>query len=91
MKVKNFAQFISEENAKHIEYIEIADGSDTELEAEVQGNDEHPDEEQCTRCGEKPEDCSCAEDDFWSTQNYHRVEKGEVEISEPKQQFKKED
>ena len=91
MKVKNFAQFISEENVKHIEDIEISDGADRELEAEVQGTDEHPDDELCPRCGEKPEDCSCAEDDYWSTQTYHRVEKGEEQKSKPKQEFKKED
>lgn len=90
MKVKSFAQFISEENVKHIEDIEIPDGSDKELEAEVQGAAEHPDEEECPRCGELPESCTCGEDDFWSTQTYHRVEKGEAKKSKPKQQFKKE-
>ena len=90
MKVKNFAQFISEENVKHIEDIEIPDGSDQDLEAEVQGRDEDPDDETCPRCGELPENCTCREDDFWSTQTYHRVEKGEVKTSNPKQQFKKE-
>ena len=57
MKVKNFFQFISEENVEHIEDIEISDGSDKELEAEVYGK-ESEEEESCARCGEMPQDCS---------------------------------
>ena len=88
MKVKNFFQFISEENVKHIEDIEISDGSDKDLEAEVYGK-ESDEEESCARCGEMPQDCSCAKDDYWSTQTYHRVEKGKTKEANPKQKFKK--
>ena len=45
--------------------------------------------ENCPRCGEHVEDCICEEDDPWSTQNYHRVPKGEEHKSKPKQEFKK--
>ncbi len=35
------------------------------------------------------EDCKCEEDDPWSTQNYHRVPKGEEEQAKPKKKKKK--
>ena len=89
MQIKTFAQFVAESTVDHIENIEISDGSDKKLEAEVAGTNSDEDEE-CPRCGELPEQCTCLEDDFWSTQNYHRVPKGKVEKSKPKQQFKKE-
>lgn len=88
MRVKTFTQFINEEKVDHIEDIEIQDGSDEKLEAEVTADGSYEDEE-CPRCGEMPDKCTCPEDDFWSTQNYHRVPKGEVEKSKPKQEFKK--
>tara|TARA_R110001599_G_scaffold51581_3_gene144801 strand:- start:783 stop:1058 length:276 start_codon:yes stop_codon:yes gene_type:complete len=88
-KVKSFVQFISEENVKHVEDIEISDGSDKELEAEVHGKESSDEDESCARCGEMSEDCSCNKDDYWSTQTYHRVEKGEEQKANPKQEFKK--
>lgn len=86
MSVMTFAQFLNETQVKHIENIEISDGSDEKLEAEVATDDAG--DEECPRCGEVPEECSCPADDFWSTQNYHRAPKGEVKKSKPKQEFK---
>ena len=63
-------------------------GVDAELEKEI--NDELEQiAENCPRCGEHIESCECAEEDPWSTQNYHRVPKGSEHKSKPKQQFKK--
>lgn len=72
----------------HIENIEITDDSDEEAEEEIEKyvNDKS---EYCPRCSEHKKDCQCGKDDPWSTQNYHRVPKGEVEKSKPKQNFKK--
>ena len=95
MFIKPFKDFIAEGTVKdkkpdHIEDIKKKeDGSNKELEKEVEEylDDVH---EECVRCGEHIEDCECAEKDPWSTQVYHRTPKGEVEKSEPKQNFKKE-
>ena len=35
--------------------------------------------------------CKCEEDDFWSTQNYHRTPPGEKVENDPKQKFKDEE
>jgi len=89
MRVKTFAQFVAEGKVDHIENIEINDGSDEKLEAEVAASSAG-EEEECPRCGEMPDTCTCTVDDFWSTQTYHRLPKGKMEKSKPKQQFKKE-
>ena len=63
-------------------------GANAELEKEI--NDElEKVAEDCPRCGEHIESCECAEEDPWSTQNYHRVPKGSEYKAKPKQQFKK--
>ena len=63
-------------------------GIDSELEKEI--NDELEQvAEDCPRCGEHIESCECAEEDPWSTQNYHRAPKGSEYKAKPKQQFKK--
>jgi hypothetical protein len=88
MQIKTFAQFIAESTVDHIENIEIPDGSDKKLEADVAAGGSYEDDE-CPRCGEMPDTCTCPVDDFWSTQTYHRLPKGKVEKSKPKQEFKK--
>ena len=63
-------------------------GIDKELEKEI--NDELEQvAEDCPRCGEHIESCECAEEDPWSTQNYHRAPKGTEQKAKPKQEFKK--
>ena len=53
MQIKTFAQFVAESTVDHIENIEISDGSDKKLEAEVTRTNSDEDEE-CPRCGELP-------------------------------------
>lgn len=94
--ILSFTNFINESTAEkdkkvnHIEDIEISDGSDKELESEIE---EYIDSEgeYCPRCKELLDDCRCKTDDFWSTQTFHRVPKGKVIISKPKQEFKKDE
>ena len=63
-------------------------GINKELEKEI--NDELEQvAEDCPRCGEHIESCECAEEDPWSTQNYHRAPKGNQLKAKPKQQFNK--
>lgn len=94
MFVKPFKDFIAENAVKHpkpnhIEDIDKKDdGTNKELEKKVQDDLEEISEE-CVRCGEHIDDCTCPSEDPWSTQVYHRTPKGEVEQSKPKQQFKK--
>lgn len=45
--------------------------------------------EECPRCGERIEKCSCEEDDSYSTHNSHRAPKGKIIKPKPKQEFKK--
>ncbi len=87
--IKSFEQYlICEEEAKHIEDIEIDDESDEEHEKEL--NDyEGQEKDSCPRCGETHAECRCIKDDYWSTQTFHRVDKGEEKSMEPKQKFKK--
>jgi len=87
--IKSFEQYIlAEENVKHIEDIEIDDESDEEHAKELaNGGDANIDT--CARCGERNVDCSCEDDDAWSTQTFHRVPKGEEGSTEPEQKFKK--
>jgi|TARA_R110000796_G_scaffold49034_1_gene117397 hypothetical protein len=64
-------------------------GVNSELEKEI--NDELEQvAEDCPRCGEHIESCECAEEDPWSTQNYHRAPKGSEYKAKPKQQFNNE-
>ena len=88
MKLKNFNQFIFEEDVKPAGSDELDDGSDKDLDKEIEDYLEIEDE-YCPRCREHAEDCRCEDDDFWSTQTFHRVPKGEVIKSKPKQEFKK--
>ena len=87
--IQSFEQYIlSEEEAKHIEDIEIDDESDKKHDKELEdGEDE--DIDHCARCGERNVECSCEDDDAWSTQTFHRVPKGEEKSTEAKQKFKK--
>jgi hypothetical protein len=93
--IRSFSSFITEgsivkdKSVDHIENIEIKSESDEEAEEEIQKYvDDNLD--YCPRCGEHTSDCQCGEKDPWSTHNYHRVPKGEVKKSKPKQNFKKE-
>tara|TARA_Y100000385_G_scaffold9953_1_gene10315 strand:+ start:2333 stop:2620 length:288 start_codon:yes stop_codon:yes gene_type:complete len=95
MAIKSFKDFITEElnhvrhkKVKHVEDHNPEDGKNKE--AEVKAEEYLEDvKEDCPRCGEHVNDCQCEEDDPWSTQNYHRVPKGEEEKAKPKQEFKK--
>ena len=89
MDIKLYNEFFLAEEAKHIENIEIDDGSDEEHERDLEDY-EKEEEDTCPRCGETAEECTCPDDDYWSTQTMHRVEKGEEGATEPKQKFKKE-
>ena len=86
MDIKLYEEFfLNEEEAKHIEDIEIDDGSDKEHDKEL-NKMEQEDVDTCPRCGEMEQDCECQDTDYWSTQTMHRVEKGKTK---PKQEFKK--
>ena len=95
MAIKSFKDFITEElnhvrhkKVKHVEDHNPEDGKNKE--AEVKAEEYLEDvKEDCPRCGEHVNDCQCEEDDPWSTQNYHRVPKGEEEKAKQKQEFKK--
>lgn len=82
------ASLVKDKHVDHIEDIEIKSESDEETEEELQ-NYVDDKSDHCPRCGEHEDDCQCGEDDPWSTQNYHRVPKGEIKKSKPKQDFKK--
>ena len=84
----NEESIVKEKSVDHIEDIKIKDESNEEAEEEIQ---KYVDDklDYCPRCGEHKDDCQCGEEDPWSTQNYHRVPKGEVKKSKPKQNFKK--
>lgn len=71
----------------HIEDIKIDDDSDKKAEDEIQDYLED-NIDTCARCGEHIDDCKCESGDPWSTQNFHRIPKGDVEKSKPKQNFK---
>ena len=87
MKLLKFSEFINENNIKPAGIEEPNDGSDKDLEKKL--SDEAGEQsERCPRCNELFDDCSCSEDDYWSTQTFHRSPKGKVETSKPKQQFK---
>jgi hypothetical protein len=92
MEILSFADFIAEKSftgdrPNHIEDIEIEDKHDDETEEEVE---KYLDKkgETCPRCGEDIEDCTCEEEDPWSTQNFHRAPKGKLKKNKPKQNFK---
>lgn len=82
-RIQSFKNFIIES------LYEDNDSSDTELEKEIEDYKESK-RDKCPRCGEYADDCQCNSSDYWSTQTYHRVPKGEYEKSKPKQKFKKE-
>ena len=95
MRLKNFVQFLNEYDDNGPMSINIAGAplslkNDKELEKEVDKYMDKMDED-CPRCGEAPEDCTCQEDDFWSTQNYHRTPPGDKVENEPQQNFKKDE
>ena len=94
MKLKGFVQFINEYDDKGPLSFNIAGDpaplqNDKKLDAEVEEYMDKADED-CARCGEPPEECTCQDDDFWSTQNYHRTPPGDKVVNEPKQKFKPE-
>jgi hypothetical protein len=62
----------------HIENFEVKDKSDKKAETDAQHYIED-NIDYCPRCGEHQDDCQCGSDDPWSTQNYHRVPKGNAE------------
>jgi hypothetical protein len=66
---------LKQKKVNHIEDIEIKDGTDEKTEKEAQDFIEG---DSCPRCGERPSDCKCESNDPWSTQNYHRVPKGNI-------------
>lgn len=96
MSIKSFKDFIAEglgqvrdKKVKHTEDIESNDdGSSKEVEKKVNDYVDSVAEE-CVRCGEHIDDCKCESDDPWSTQVYHRAEKGKEYKAKPKQEFKK--
>lgn len=77
--ISSFGDFITEgtkeKKVNHIEDIEIGDGTDEKAEKEAHDFIEG---DSCPRCGERPSDCKCESNDPWSTQNYHRVPKGNI-------------
>lgn len=77
--ISSFGDFITEgtkeKKVDHIENIEIGDGTDERAEKEAQ---DFINDDSCPRCGERPSDCKCESNDPWSTQNYHRVPKGNI-------------
>lgn len=96
--IQTFEQFVNDKRwliesqrdtpVDHIEDIEPEDDSDVKTEEELTDYvNKHIDK--CPRCGEHISDCICVTEDPWSTQNIHRVPKGKLEISKPKQNFKK--
>ena len=76
MYIKKFENFLFEQQrhkkVDHIEKIETSDGSNEELEKEVEDFITSK-EETCPRCSENYENCVCQEQDPWSTHTYHRV------------------
>jgi len=94
--VRSFISWLSEGSSikdkkiNHIEDIKLNDGSDKDLDKENADYLE-TEGEYCPRCKERMEDCRCEDDDFWSTQTFHRVPKGKVVKSKPKQEFKKDE
>lgn len=77
-----FKNFITEaqrhKSVNHIENIKIKDKADKKTETDAQHYIED-NLEYCPRCGEHMKDCQCVSSDPWSTQNYHRVPKGNIE------------
>jgi len=90
-RIKSFKNFVAkslnEENVKPAGSDELDDGSNKELEKSIKDYTES-EFDKCPRCGEYIDDCKCSSSDYWSTQTYHRVPKGEYKKSKPKQKFK---
>lgn len=80
--IKIFEEFIDEAQrhkpVDHIEDIKPKEDKNSEVEDDariyVEDNVDY-----CPRCGEHQDDCECGPKDPWSTQNYHRVPKGNAE------------
>ena len=89
MKILKFQEFITEKKVIPAGIEEPEDGSDTKLEKEVSDELEKK-SERCPRCNEPFDQCKCSDNDFWSTQTFHRAPTGKIEKSKPKQQFKEE-
>ena len=94
MAIKKFKDFIAEgikttrdKKVDHIEDNEPELKSDSKLEDVVDDYIEDKRDE-CPRCGNAPDECKCQDSDPWSTQNFHRVPKGEKTKAKPKQNFK---
>lgn len=95
MLIKSFKDFVNEglsqvrdKKVDHIEDIDTPGDSNKEI---AKKTEKYMDKiaDECPRCGELPDDCKCEKEDPWSTQNYHRVPKGQAKKSKPKQKFKK--
>jgi hypothetical protein len=87
ISIKKFADFINEKQIKPADD-GYQDNFDKDLESKVQDYIEK-NSDNCPRCGEHMDDCQCDINDYWSTQNYHRVSKGITKKLKPKQKFKK--
>jgi ribosomal protein S6--L-glutamate ligase len=75
MHLKKYNDFLNEQKDKkvnHIEKQEISDGSDSDLEKEVE-DFMSSESMNCPRCRENYDDCVCLEEDPWSTVVYHRA------------------
>ena len=91
MYVKSYREFIAEGETSVVKAepeTSYEKGTDEETEKKVQKYMDKMDED-CPRCGEPPEVCKCENDDHWSTQNYHRIPKGEEIKNDPEQKFTK--
>jgi hypothetical protein len=87
-RIKRFIDFVNEEKVTPAGEDGYEDNFDADLEKEVEDYADK-ESEKCPRCGEHVDDCQCGSNDYWSTQTYHRVPKGELKKSKPKQEFKK--
>ena len=80
--IPSFGNFINEEHrhksVNHIEDDEPKEEKDDEVEKDVKSY-MNKNKDNCPRCGEKLDKCKCNSKDPWSTQNYHRTPKGNVE------------
>tara|TARA_Y100001963_G_C6412379_1_gene279029 strand:+ start:236 stop:514 length:279 start_codon:yes stop_codon:yes gene_type:complete len=89
MNLKSYKEFIAEGETTVVKAepdTSYGHDNDKETEKKVQKYMDQMDED-CPRCGEPPEVCKCEGDDHWSTQNYHRVPKGEEKKSDLQQKF----
>ena len=77
MFIKSYKRFILEAKDKSIKHAgEDINNETIDKDAESKVNSYlNKERENCARCGEHEKDCICADDDYWSTQNYHRAPK----------------